>query len=742
MWAQRADGMSYIITALGLLLGFTLWGLGLAWLAVPARWRWCRVAFAPAAGMALQSAVVWLGALLDLPGTDSYAVWSLLVPIALLAWAGRQSGWLELVRALVKWWAVGAIMVCSLCLLALPLAWRSDALTTSSLGSCDAADYAAGARVFKEFAASDRSGFLGLTEVVSVGSADNFYDFWLKLNHFTPSALIALNGSILGLEPYELTSVLTLVLLVLGIPAVFVLARSLFAMRTGPALWLAGVYGISPITWYASYQVATAQLIAATAIGWVTWWAVAMWNGRHRGAIAREVWPALVISLSLLWGAYNFIVVVCLLPAVAIAGGRAIWTGAWAELLRWSARLFIPLLISALFYFSRAEGLVERFLLFSQTDFGWKIPALMPEGWLGIVRDIELNAWRGNMGVALSVLTVASIAVAWCRSMMRRRMEAWSAPAVIAPVLCGYLFLQWRGLTHGTNASYDAYKLLAVFYPVLLGALCVWLRWLGEGLYWRIAAVLLMAGVTWGNGLVATQFAARMAVGPLVVTDRLIELQRIETMSEVRSVNLRVPEMWERLWANQFLLRKAQYFQTHSYEGRLDTPLRGEWDLNGGLVHVRLPQPDSIAINDRFALARCDSPWHVRAEWGNGWHGPETLHARRKVRWNWSGPKGELRVHNDQTEPLYARLHLLARGLRQQQIVIQVHREERYRVEVGAETERVISPAFRLPPGEGIISVRATGADRPHRGGDSRLLGVAVYEVVLEVLPSEPVVLE
>ena len=42
-----------------------------------------------------------------------------------------------------------------------PLAGAADFLTTISLGSNDAPDYAAGARVLMEFARSDRTGFLG-----------------------------------------------------------------------------------------------------------------------------------------------------------------------------------------------------------------------------------------------------------------------------------------------------------------------------------------------------------------------------------------------------------------------------------------------------------------------------------------------------------------------------------------------------------------------------------------------------
>ena len=103
-------------------------------------------------------------------------------------------------------------------LLVVPLAWASKGLTTLSLASCDAGDYAAGARVLQEFARTDRSGFLGLTEVVRVHGADNFFEYWTRLNHFTPSALIAFNGSVLGCTPDELTSLLTMVLLAGSLP--------------------------------------------------------------------------------------------------------------------------------------------------------------------------------------------------------------------------------------------------------------------------------------------------------------------------------------------------------------------------------------------------------------------------------------------------------------------------------------------------------------------------------------------
>jgi len=355
--------MSYFFAAYALCVNFALWGGGLALWVLPRKWRRCWPGVAPAFGVALQSAVVWVGAHTGLRGTDSYGVWTVLAPVLLLGFAVRKTGIRQVMRDLFRWRAVGAIMAGSLVLLTLPLAWRADNLTTTSLGSCDAADYAAGARVFKEFTRGDRDGFLGLTEVVSVGSTDNFFDFWLKLNHFTPSALIALNGSLSGKAPYELTGILTVVLLVLVIPVVYLVARSVFPFRPVPALWLGFIFGLSPINWYAAYHVAPAQLIAAMGIGLVTWLAWLLWRERSR----RETWryfASLAVVFSLLWGAYNFIIVVCLVPAGAIVAG-CVWTEKrWADFSWWVFRLLLPMLAAGGFYFERVAGLVERFFAF------------------------------------------------------------------------------------------------------------------------------------------------------------------------------------------------------------------------------------------------------------------------------------------------------------------------------------------------------------------------------------------
>ena len=218
--------MIHFIVAFALLLHVWFWGAGVAMLAVPRQWRRFWPVLVIPAGLALQSAVVWAGAQAGLRGTLAYAWWSELIPSGLLAVAIRARGMRSVMTDVNRFGAVWAAVGGCLVLLVLPVAIASKGLTTISLGSCDAADYAAGARVLTEFARTDREGFLGLTEVVRVQSVDNFFDYWLRLNHFTPSALMALNGAVLDCAPHELATLMAAVLLAGALPVVFWISRA------------------------------------------------------------------------------------------------------------------------------------------------------------------------------------------------------------------------------------------------------------------------------------------------------------------------------------------------------------------------------------------------------------------------------------------------------------------------------------------------------------------------------------
>jgi hypothetical protein len=726
--------MAFFVAAFALVGSVLLWGFGLAWLATPRRWRMLWPLFIAPCGLALQAAVVWAGAHTDLAGTDVYGRFALILPLVLLGLAWWRCGapdW----RAMVRLRGVGLVMLAVLLVVAGSMSSASRRLTSFSLGSCDAADYAAGARVFREFASGDREGFMGLTEVVRILSVDNFHDYWVRLNHFTPSAIAALNATLLGREPFELISLLGGVFLVLGVPVAFLLARSALRIGSGGSLAVSTVYGFSPLLWYAVAHVALSQLVAAVALGLLTWSGVVLWRAGATWRRGFELGILLVVAYTLLLGAYNFMILFCLLPAAAFAVGWSMWAGTYARLGRWWAGMLAPLAVSALLMPERVAGLAERFLLLRQYNFGWKIPALSPEGWVGIVGGVLLQGYDSRVRWVLSAVVMAAFLTALAVALRRRRAMAFLALCLTVPILSGYAILLIQARAQGTNASYDAYKLLAAFYPGVLAGLCFWLVHLRSRR--RLVVALTGAGaiaLVGANLLGSLRFAERLRNPPYLVDRGLASLQAIESAPEVTSINLRVADFWSRLWANSFLLRKPHYFPTHTYEGRLNTPLRGEWDLLDGVISVVPPEPSApVKLERPYSLVWTRSPHFVSAHFGEGWYEREQI-PRANARWHWTKGDAEIVIENPQSGPLDVAFRFQARSVEPRNLEIWINGRRRRTVSIGTELEWVRVPSIRISPGTTSVQLRSPTPPTLVGPNDRRPLGFAAYGIEVKVL--------
>ena len=75
--------MIHYLVAFGVVLHVLLWGSGAAMLLMPRPWRRFWPVLVMPTGLALQSAVVWLGAHAGLRGTDAYAAWTEVIPFLL-----------------------------------------------------------------------------------------------------------------------------------------------------------------------------------------------------------------------------------------------------------------------------------------------------------------------------------------------------------------------------------------------------------------------------------------------------------------------------------------------------------------------------------------------------------------------------------------------------------------------------------------------------------------------------------
>jgi hypothetical protein len=295
------------------------------------------------------------------------------------------------------------------------------------------------------------------------------------------------------------------------------------------------------------------------------------------------------------------------------------------------------------------------------------------------------------------------------------------------PVAIDYAYLEIRGTMLGTNASYDAYKICAAFYALTLPAL-VWL--LTTALPRRMGTLVLVA-IFVGNAIPCARFIAALRRPPLVVDGELRQLRKVEAMSDVKSVNMVFAEldMWSRLWANEFLLRKPQYFLTHTYEGRLNTPLHGEWDLEGGRVGFVLPGDATRQITPRFRLVNTRDPRFVRIIIGDGWNLEESI-PNSTERWQWTDRDALLRADNPHSYPVAVTATLDGRGFGERDVQLSVAGQagSHATVHVTEQRAKTIFPPVVVPPGRSMIVLHSVQpAATP--AGDPRHLAVCVFKL-------------
>jgi len=729
--------MPYYFIAAGLILHIYFWGMGATGLVLPARWQRWWWAFAPGLGLALQSAVVWIGARTPLSGTASYAWWSELLPLILLWLGGRRLGLATLRNLARNFWRPPAVLLVGIMAIAAwfllsPMAAAGRGVTSSSLGSCDHADYAAGARVLLEFSKDDRIGMLGLSEVTRIGSAEYFFDFWLRLNHFTPSALIAHQSAIFGLEPYRLISVTAVVLLLLNIPLVFFLARVAAGVRVRVALFIAALYAISPLSAYAVHQGGLGQLLAAQGIALLVVITALLFREARS---ERPLWSwglMLCAAFWLLAGSYNFILIVCLAQVVPWVLGRALVKRQIQSIKPVALVMSVALLLCIALFWPRFSGIVERFQLFAEYDYGWRVPLLAWDGWLGLVSDVYLEP-LGSFWQPLLMLGLGAGWLGWLwRAWRQQRLRAVAAAALVLPVILGWTVLAWASLAR-TNASYDAFKLISVFYPGLLAGLGAGLVLSQKNLKSAISTGVMIIVISF-NLIRANEYRQVMARPPLRVNKHIVELGKLEARAEVGSINLKISHYWARLWADAFLLRTPHYFAESTYEGRNVTPLRGEWDLKYSLLQV-FPSSgaDYHELGRNFQLVRPLAISALRAEFGLGWYAFEHFVTDQ---WRWTRGTGQIILTNTQAVPVRARMRLMVQGLHgEDALEVSCNAQLLQAAGISSEASWMEPVDLTLPPGASILTLSPAKNNRQQAGVDPRKLGIGLHRLELHLLP-------
>ena len=724
--------MTFVSIALAMLA--VLFAVGAPWamLILPQRWRMHWPVVAPLAGVALVSLVAWVGAMAGVRMSLGWA-WSGIgaALVAAVVVVVRERA--RLARLVASVWmrhaGVLALALVALLSIARPLTEARLGLTTVSLGSCDAADYAAGAALLRDVRPDDSSGFNGQTETVALRSVTTFYGHWLRLNHFAPAALLAWFSVLFGLPLFKLTTALGIALHAAAVPAVFWVARAGLRLGAIGAWAVAASWACSAPAVYGVAQTALGQIMTVPAVALLTWAGQRAFaeGGHWRGALRWA--PLAATGFVVLIAAYTFALVFVLAPLAAALLWLSWRERRWGPLGRAVGTGLAALAPVALTFGERLAGLADRFALFEAIDFGWHIPVFTPERWLGWFGDARLEAGSAVVGwCALAVWPVAALAYgipAWRRD----RRAIGVAVAWLATVAGGYTLLALKGAREGSNELYNAYKVFVLLQPLGLAALALPLRGAkAAGHAMRVAAVVLAAGLValhW-TGVAPVREALRQPA--LWVDKPLQSIAVVATRTEVGSVNMLLEPMWARLWANSMLLNKRQYFRTETYEGRRATPLRGDWDLRDGLLAVDTGDGDTVALGGGYHLVRRLGAGSLQLDLGPGWHAAEGGGAER---WVWSGGgEAVLQFLNPRAGPVSVQLDfgLQGNGARTASVGQDGREHPLWAGPLTAGIRAITIERIVLPPGETLLRIRSLEpAFAPP--GDGRMLGFALHDL-------------
>ena len=736
--------MSWLLLGVAIFAWRTFWGLGLSWLLLPQRMRRYALFFAPLAGATLQMTVVWIGATLDLAGTVVYVWGASVVPVSLLGAAILKMGKTGLRLDLVRMRNLGGVIATALLALAiliLPASQAGSDPTTVSLGGCDAGSYAAGAEALKNFPASDRTGFLGQAGPNLRMEALGLHDWWMQYDHFGPAALLAMTAALLDRDVFKILTIDAATYWAMLLPMVFWLARQGFGLRVRASMAVMVILALSPISQYVVHHGLLGQLLA-TGASVLLWWASA---GLLRRSTGRRWWACVgwaTVANALLIGSYAFFLPLIYAPVLIKVALSVVWPVAaktsvagtgkleWGRAIGWSRGMGTALLISGGLFWSRIVALPYHYSDLSSHGYGWEIPRFNFAGLMGSFSDWQLTPSSPIVSGSIAIAAIAALGLSWRQGQLNRDWCGTLIGLAVGVILVYGLFLSGF-LGGGKQSSYQAFKVIAVSYPLVFLVLAGGLRLLdAKSRVWQTAGgglAILLGGANLHATLNLTE---RIGTAPLKVDSMLGAVRRINDMANVQSVNVLYPEVWPRLWSSAYLLTRHQYYADASYEGRPASPLAGAWDLSYASVRVIPAQEtDQIWLNPMHHLTRREQAQKVVGTFVSGWHREEVLHHHR---WRWSSGLGSIGLQNTTNAELSVTLKLTGARSVEGELIVRLNGAEMVRSNCSDKPGAVAEIVARLQPGQNVIEFDpGQGALRIDDTG--RTLGFALYtlDVVL-----------
>lgn len=619
-------------------------GLWLSLVCLPAPLKRYALAFAPSIGYCYIVFASYYLYRANVPGSDSYAVAVLAIPLILLVLGVVGEFKMPLgVKGLLNR-DVAIMATCTAAgfgVISIPFLFaKHGAAISLSLGNLDIAELASLSRFLQEFPRDSKVGLLGKTAFFLYASDD----LW-----FGPSAIVAFASSILGSEPYRIQSLVMNVLAAQGAAYVYLLAKESLDYHRPAAAALSALYIVNPVVIYTAWQSFGGQMISMPLLlAALLAHTLALRRAGGAGDCLAFA-PLMVILLSGVLLTYHYMILV-------VAGLLLVYTllhfllmGRLLLGLRLSAALLM--VVGACFVINpfRLGSLISTLTIVAASHNGWFIPWLSPDILLGA------NATKALLGssrwsirwiwVAVAAIALAVSALYSIRT-PRRTGHLSFLVGLFLPVFVLGLYFAVSGMEHGVLGGYRSFKITSTFTAIVLLGLSLWLGTAS----WRasrarvVCAGIFLSMVTAVCAVNITKFVAFASANVVVLPDEIVELRKIEGMPFVSGINVLDADDFSLLWMNYFAMRKPQVYQRFLYGGRPVGPLDQEFYLSkspearglGGTHDMFFVDTSSARekhhINRWFTIYRTSPERDVTVSAGDGWLESDPMH-------QWCGTK-------------------------------------------------------------------------------------------------------
>ncbi|MDM8554087.1 hypothetical protein QUF75_05095 [Desulfococcaceae bacterium HSG7] len=620
-------------------------GIGLTHYITPKQLKQYKLIFSPIVGYSLATLFGWYCYRLDLPGSNVYAPFSLVIPsiINILALINYRTSKCQEPTWSKKGLTLAVLSACiGFLLISIPFIITPNSPTSMAFNNGDIAIYADMSRYLQEFRRSTGVGW-----ITQWGIVQRCCD-WLW---FGTASITALFSSVLNTEPYKLQSLCINLFFALGIPFAYLFSRKVLKIEKWFSLIITLFYAISPIMYRVVYDGFHGQVTGTSLLlGLITISVICIESDNRKDKL--KFLPLLIVFNWALIMSYSFVLIFAYWIAFAYLLLFTLVNKKGIVESMVTASIFLAGILCGFILSPFRFKMLYNQLVLASAPTGFFFGFISPERLVGLLgTDIRLKIgfqyqylW---LWVVIGIILGVGAYYSW-------RKGNTSISLLIPPLFIVYLagiVLFLKTPPAPRYSAYKAFKLVGLFSPVFLciimGALYFIINKFNTLLKYVILVPVILL-LLLGNVQSSFRLMHFLSTKGKFVSADMAGLQKIDSDNRITSINIPTSAHWPAHWEQHFLMRKKLYFTKYNKFAKftLGQP-KGDFNLvtnqskTDDIIVVDCNQADNdsdhVYINETYKLIKTDSESFECPviELKDGWYGKGRAH-------RWTGSAGKM----------------------------------------------------------------------------------------------------